>query len=101
MSSLAERELFILAGWLYGCDLEAALEELFDTDQYLGSGLGLVDGLAQGRASGDAVSEPGGELLHLAFCSGHFFFEQHLEIGADHLVAVGLGGLVVGLGLSG
>src|ERR1700719_1622728 len=42
------------------------------------------------------MREPGGELLHLADSVGEFFFDQHLEVGADHLVAVGLAGLVVG-----
>ncbi len=41
------------------------------------------------------MRKPRGELLHLAFGTGHLFFEQHLEIGADHLIAVRLGGLVV------
>ena len=60
-----------------------------------GRALGFVDGFAQGRAAGDAVGEPRGELLHLAHGVGQFFFDQHLEIGADHLVAVDFGGLVV------
>jgi hypothetical protein len=53
--------------------------------------------LAQSCSAWDAVREPGGELLHLADGVGEFFFDQHLEVGADHLVAVGFAGLVVGL----
>ncbi len=68
--------------------------------------LGFVDGLAQGGAAGDAVGEPGGELLHLAggFGGGRArgvggkLGEQHLEVGADHAVAVLVGGQVVAAG---
>src|SRR6266550_296663 len=44
------------------------------------------------------MCEPGGELLHLAFGPEHFFFDQHLEVSADHLVTVFLCRFVVTTG---
>src|SRR6266852_3498055 len=82
---------------LSGLCWELRFEELFNSAQYFRPALRLVDRLPQRRASGDAVGEPRRELLHLPFRSGHFFFQQHLEVGTDHLVAVGFGGFVVGL----
>ena len=41
------------------------------------------------------MCEPRGELLHLACRSGHLFFNQHLEIGADHFVPIGIGGFAI------
>src|SRR5207245_7562998 len=60
---------------------EARFEEIFDFRQDLGCAFRFVDRLAQCCSSRHAVREPGGELLHLAFRSGHFFFDEHLEIG--------------------
>src|SRR5450759_3564026 len=80
---------------LRGLCLKLRFEEFFHLPQYLRPALSLVDRLPECSASGYAVGEPRRELLHLAFRSGHFFFQQHLEIGADHLVAVGFGGFVV------
>src|SRR5579872_2341767 len=76
---------------------EPGFEELFDAAEDFGGGFRFVDRLAQSGAAGDTVSEPAGELLHLADSVGEFFLNQHLEIGADHLVAVEFGGLVVGV----
>ena len=77
------------------------------------AGFGFEDGFAQVGAVGDAVGEPGGELLHLADSvavrsvasdlaggddlrgargfGGLFegnLVDQHLEVGADHAVTV-------------
>src|SRR5260370_9259423 len=73
-------------------------KEIFYSRQNLRRALRLVDCLAQACAAGDAVGEPGGKLLHLADGVGEFFFNQHLEVGPDHLVAIGLRGLVIECG---
>src|SRR5271163_1934754 len=62
------------------------LEELFHPPQNLHRTLRLVDRLAQPCSAWDAMREPGGELLHLADGVREFLFDQHLEVGADHLV---------------
>src|SRR5580704_219616 len=41
------------------------------------------------------MREPTGELLHLSDGVGEFFFDQHLKVGADHLVAVAFARVVV------
>ena len=76
---------------------EPGFEEVFDAAEDFGGSFGFVDGLAQSGAAGDTVGEPARELLHLADGVREFFFNQHLEIGADHLVAIQFGGLVVGV----
>src|SRR5579864_5127671 len=45
------------------------------------------------------MREPAGELLHLARRARQFLFDEHLEVGADHLVAVFGRGLVVAAAL--
>jgi len=75
---------------------EPAGEEFFDPPQNFRRAFGLVDCLAQPSPTGHAVGEPCGKLLHLSFRAGHFFLDQHLEISADHLVAVGVARLVIG-----
>src|ERR1700733_11001011 len=86
---------------MFACEVrrraQLRFEEVFYASENLGSAFGLVDLFAQVCAAGDAVGEPTGELLHLADRVGEFFFDQHLEVGADHLVAVGLGGVIVGI----
>jgi len=82
-------------GQLRGRRREPGFEELLYPSQYLRPALRFVDRLPQRRASGHAVGEPRRELLHLALGSGHAFFQQHLKVGADHLLAVAFGGLVV------
>src|SRR5208283_5877426 len=91
----------LLRGQLSGRCREPGFEELFYPRQYLRPALSLVDRLPQRRASGHAVREPRCKLLHLAFGSGHAFFQQHLEVGADHLVAVGFGGFGIELATRG
>ena len=80
---------------LSGLCCQLGLEEFLYPIQNFLTAFRLVDCLPQGRASGYAMGEPGGELLHLTFGTRHFFFEQHLKISADHLVAIGLGGFVI------
>src|ERR1700722_14476584 len=70
-------------------------EETFHAGQNLRAALRIIDRFSERSSSRDAVREPRGELLHLAFGSGHFLFQQHLEIGANHLVAICLGRLIV------
>ena len=96
-------------------------EEALDCVEDSGAVFGFEDLFAERAAAGDAVGEPAGELLHLAdavtvallagdlacgfdsggtsgFC-GLFdgdLIDQHLEVGADHAVAVVVGGVVVG-----
>jgi len=74
---------------------ESCFEEIFHAPQDFGRSFGLVDFFAQVGAAGDAVREPRRELLHFADGVGEFLFDQHLEVGADHLVAVEFGGVVV------
>jgi len=96
-------------------------EETLDCIEDCGAVFGFEDLFAEGAAAGDAVGEPAGELLHLADavavallacdltggfdgcgagCFGGFFdgdlVDEHLEVGADHAVAVVVGGVVVG-----
>jgi len=74
----------------------ARLEEFFDSAQNLGRALRLVDGFAQGRPARHPVREPRRELLHLADSVWKFLFDEHPEVGTDHLVAVEFSGFVVG-----
>src|SRR5271168_1817401 len=76
---------------------EFGFKELLYPPQDFRSPSCFVDRLPERSASRDAVRKPRCELFHLAFSSGHFLFKQHLEIRADHLVAISLGGLVVKL----
>src|ERR1019366_1418564 len=74
---------------------EQRLEEAVDSGEDLYLIVGLVDGLAEVSSVGDAVSEPGGELLHFAGRAGDLLVVEHGEVGADHVVALGLGLRVV------
>src|SRR5579864_627681 len=71
---------------------------MLDPRQNLWRTFRFVDRLPQTCAAGDAVGEPRRELLHLADGVGEFFLDQHLEVGADHLVAIGLRGFVIECG---
>src|SRR5438552_4288770 len=68
---------------------ESCFEENFYACQDFRGAFRIVNGFAEGGASGDSVGKPARELLHLADGVGELFLDQHLEIGADHLVAVG------------
>src|SRR5437660_8608413 len=98
-ASHATAPLIIAGEGARATHFEARFEEIFDFRQDLGCAFRFVDRFAQGCSSGHAMREPGGELLHLAFRSWHFFFDEHLEIGADHFVAIGFGRLIVKLGM--
>ena len=89
--------------------LGLAGEKCVDRGQHLSAVPCLIDGLAQCRAAGHAVREPGGKLLHLAggfavagvagkILAGFGFVEQHLEVGTNHAVAVGFCGAGVAAG---
>src|SRR5664279_5369207 len=74
---------------------EKLLEEAIDGGEDFYLIVGLVDGLAELGAVGDAVSEPGGELLHFAGRARDLLVVEHGEVGADHVVALGIGLRVV------
>src|SRR5437763_17166809 len=79
-----------------GC---SAAQQIFEEPLYTGEDFrslaGIVDSFAQGCAVRYAVGEPGDKLLHLAPGPMHLLIDQHLEVGADHLVTIGVGGLIV------
>src|SRR5262249_23251574 len=82
---------------LRACDRQSCFEEFVHSREDFGRGLGIVDLLTQCGATRYAMREPGGELLHLASRVWQLFFDQHLEIGANHFVAISFGRLVVRL----
>src|SRR5262249_46382229 len=76
------------------------VEESFHARQDRWSGLRFIAGATQRASVGDAMREPGHKLLHLARRAMLVFIDQHFEIGADHLVAISFGRLIVASGLS-
>src|SRR5882757_2217952 len=82
-----------------GTATEKVFKETLHAVQNRWPGLGVIDGPAQRSAVRHTVREPGNELLHLAGRAVHFFFHQHPEIRADHLVAISFGRLVVTAGI--
>src|ERR1700736_1381097 len=41
------------------------------------------------------MREPRGKLLHLANCVWQLLLDEHLEVGANHLIAIGLGWFLI------
>src|SRR6266481_5199281 len=76
------------------------VEEAFNAGQDRRTFARVVDSAAQCVAALYTMSEPRDKLFHLARRAVHVFLHQHLEICADHLVAISVRWLVVATGLS-
>src|ERR1700722_4460815 len=77
--------------------LQPGFEKFFHSSKNLCPVPRLIDRLSEPGASRDAMREPGRELLHFALGSRHFFFQEHLEISANHLIAIGFVRFVIHL----
>ena len=78
----------ISRGVVDGQCVGACCKELLNRLNNRRPSLRFVDGLAQPRAAGNSMSEPGSKLLHLAGCVRKFLIQQHRKIRANQVVAI-------------
>src|ERR1700691_3425652 len=79
--------------------LELSLEKSVDMFQNLSSFGVAIDFRSQPRSIADAVCKICRELFHLAHCVRHGAIAKHAVIGANDVIALVLGRMVVGSGL--